>query len=83
MLILIQLFFSADPTRRSGKKWVIVLLCSFFCMMAAFGASSFGIAVPSMQTEIHVSDEVGFLALAVYPLGFGITPLFLAPFSEA
>jgi MFS family permease len=50
-------------------------------MLAANGGT-FAIAFDSMQADLHCSREMASLALALYPLGFGIAPLFLASFSE-
>ncbi|KII86602.1 hypothetical protein PLICRDRAFT_260942 [Plicaturopsis crispa FD-325 SS-3] len=65
------------------KKWIISLCGSWFCFLVAFCASSFSVGISDMRDELHVSSEVAAVALAVYPLGFGIAPLALAPFSEA
>ncbi|KII83384.1 hypothetical protein PLICRDRAFT_180466 [Plicaturopsis crispa FD-325 SS-3] len=65
------------------KKWIISLCGSWFCFLVAFCASSFSVGISDMRNDLHVSSEVAAITLAVYPLGFGIAPLALAPFSEA
>ncbi|KAH8913460.1 MFS general substrate transporter, partial [Atractiella rhizophila] len=72
----------------SRKKWTITILCCWYCLLVASTASAFAICIPGMTTDLGSKSEINNLALGLqvafpYPLGFGVAPLVLAPFSEA
>ncbi|KAI0321592.1 major facilitator superfamily domain-containing protein [Amylostereum chailletii] len=64
------------------RKWAITLVACYFTALSAATASSFSSGFPSMTRDLNCSTYLATVGLAVYPLGFGIVPLFAAPFSE-
>ncbi|GAA5981250.1 hypothetical protein JCM10908_004038 [Rhodotorula pacifica] len=65
------------------RKWQTCLLCCAFTISVAFSNTAFASGTPSMMRALGCSKELAVLALAMFPLGFGLGPLTLAPLSEA
>ena len=66
------------------RKWTITLITSFFTFLVALVGSSWPIGLSSFSQDIPSSSkELTLFTISIYPLGFGIAPLILAPFSEA
>ena len=66
------------------KKWTITAVTSFFTFLVALIGSSWPIGLGSFEQDMNVTNkELGLLTISIYPLGFGLAPLVLAPFSEA
>ncbi|KAL1408894.1 hypothetical protein Q8F55_005708 [Vanrija albida] len=72
-----------DPRSWSkGRKWFVTLGCAAFCLAVALGSAMPTGDLHSTAEDLKVSDEVIFLTIALFVLGFGIGPLFFAPLSE-
>ncbi|GAA5861875.1 hypothetical protein JCM5353_007126, partial [Sporobolomyces roseus] len=67
----------------SRKKWTTCLLCCVFTFLVAFAGTAFGQGSGSMMRDLNCSKELATLGLSIFPLGFGIGPLFTAPLSES
>ncbi|GAA5997050.1 hypothetical protein JCM5350_001573 [Sporobolomyces pararoseus] len=65
------------------KKWTTCLLCCFFTFLVAYCGTAFGQGSGSMIRDLGCSEELATLGLSIFPLGFGLGPLFTAPLSEA
>ncbi|TNY23171.1 MFS general substrate transporter [Rhodotorula diobovata] len=65
------------------KKWQTCLIACFFTLSAAYSGTAFAMGTPSLMRDLNCSREVATLGLSVFPLGFGLGPLFTAPLSEA
>ncbi|GAA5877188.1 hypothetical protein JCM16303_006193 [Sporobolomyces ruberrimus] len=65
------------------KKWTTCLLCCFFTFLVAYCGTAFGQGSESMIRDLNCSQELATLGLSIFPLGFGLGPLFTAPLSEA
>lgn len=64
------------------KKGLIFFSLSFLVMTIAFGLSIFLTAIPDIEKEFHISQEVGTLGVSLYVLGFAFGPIIWAPLSE-
>ncbi|PWY99052.1 MFS general substrate transporter [Testicularia cyperi] len=65
------------------RKWTILLLGTLFTAEVANTASAYVPGIPSMERDLNVTNhELSLLGIALYPLGFGLPPLVLAPLSE-
>ena len=49
---------------------------------SAIAGSAFAIGTASLIEDLGCSRELAVLGLSAFPLGFGLAPLLLAPFSE-
>ncbi|GAA6043247.1 hypothetical protein JCM8097_008485 [Rhodosporidiobolus ruineniae] len=65
------------------KKWQTALIACVFTLLVAYAGTAFAMGSESMMEELGCSREVATLGLSVFPLGFGLGPLFTAPLSEA
>ncbi|POY70051.1 hypothetical protein BMF94_6938 [Rhodotorula taiwanensis] len=65
------------------RKWQTTLICCAFTVSVAFSNTAFSSGSPSMMRELGCSHELAALGLAIFPLGFALGPLTLAPLSEA
>jgi hypothetical protein len=60
---------------------VTCIVCAYtVCVSFCGGALPSGNV--SMMADLNCSHELAVMALAGFPLGFGLGPLVLAPFSE-
>ncbi|KAH9175933.1 major facilitator superfamily domain-containing protein [Lactarius sanguifluus] len=72
-----------DPINFSReRKWVMTLVACLFTGVSAAAASSYSFGIPSMTRDLNCTDFQATIAFSVFPLGFALTPLFTAPFSE-
>ncbi|GAA5918369.1 hypothetical protein JCM1841_002191 [Sporobolomyces salmonicolor] len=67
----------------SRRKWQTCLIACVFTLVVAYCGTAFAMGNESMMADLHCSREVATLGLSVFPLGFGLGPLFTAPLSEA
>ncbi|GAA5981253.1 hypothetical protein JCM10908_004039 [Rhodotorula pacifica] len=65
------------------KKWQTCLLACLFTFLVAYCGTAFASGTPSMMRDLNCSHELAVLGLSIFPLGFGLGPLFTAPLSEA
>ncbi|GAA5888892.1 hypothetical protein JCM6882_002892 [Rhodosporidiobolus microsporus] len=65
------------------KKWQTAIIGCFFTFMASYTGTAFPMGTESMMEELNCTRWVATLGLSVFPLGFGLGPLFTAPLSEA
>ncbi|KAI0039492.1 MFS general substrate transporter, partial [Auriscalpium vulgare] len=74
---------SANPVNFSyARKWTITLVACTFTGLSAAAASSYNLGFDSIIPALNCTQFQATVGLAVYPLGFGIVPIFTAPFSE-
>lgn len=64
------------------KKWQTAAITCLYTATVAFIGASFATGFSSMIRDLNCSRELGVLGLSTFPLGFAISPLILAPFSE-
>ncbi|KAI0027159.1 drug transporter [Vararia minispora EC-137] len=64
------------------RKWTIALIACYITSLAGSSPSGYTSGYTTMVPELHTTTYLANVALALYPIGFGITPLFTAPFSE-
>uniref|UniRef100_V5EXJ7 Synaptic vesicle transporter SVOP and related transporter n=2 Tax=Kalmanozyma brasiliensis (strain GHG001) TaxID=1365824 RepID=V5EXJ7_KALBG len=65
------------------RKWCITILGVLFTAEVAATASAYVPGIPSMERDLGITDhELSLLGIAIYPLGFALPPLVLAPLSE-
>ncbi|GAC97838.1 multidrug transporter [Pseudozyma hubeiensis SY62] len=65
------------------RKWCITLLGVLFTAEVAATASAYVPGIPSMERDLGITNhELSLLGIAIYPLGFALPPLVLAPLSE-
>lgn len=65
------------------KKWTTTTICCAFTFLVAYCGTAFGQGSESMIRDLACSQEFATLGLSIFPLGFGLGPLFTAPLSEA
>ncbi|BGP12403.1 hypothetical protein JCM10213_001992 [Rhodosporidiobolus nylandii] len=65
------------------KKWQTAIIACIFTLLVAYAGTSFAMGTASMMRDLGCSREVATLGLSLFPLGFGLGPLFTAPLSEA
>jgi MFS family permease len=56
--------------------------CSFILSLASISVSSYSIALPVIQDELHCSRMLALAGITLYTVMFGIAPMVLAPLSE-
>ncbi|SJX65825.1 related to multidrug resistant protein [Sporisorium reilianum f. sp. reilianum] len=65
------------------RKWCITILGVLFTAEVAATASAYVPGIPSMERDLRITNhELSLLGIAIYPLGFALPPLVLAPLSE-
>lgn len=65
------------------RKWCITILGVLFTAEVAATASAYVPGIPSMERDLGITNhELSLLGIAIYPLGFALPPLVLAPLSE-
>ncbi|KAF8320058.1 drug transporter [Clavulina sp. PMI_390] len=64
------------------RKWTVTISVSTISGFSAAASSIIAIGFPSMQNDLKCTEFQATLSLALYPLGFALTPLILAPLSE-
>ncbi|KAI0060642.1 MFS general substrate transporter [Artomyces pyxidatus] len=64
------------------RKWAITMVACMFTALSAAAAGSYNLGFGSMTRDLNCTDFQATIGLSVYALGFGIIPLFSAPFSE-
>lgn len=65
------------------KKWLTTSIVCAYTVCVSFCGGALPSGNTSMIAELGCSHELAVMALAGFPLGFGLGPLVLAPFSEA
>lgn len=72
-----------DPINFSQeRKWVMTLVACLFTGVSAAAASSYNFGFPSMTRDLNCTHFQATIGFSAFPLGFALTPLFTAPFSE-
>ncbi|SGY31972.1 BQ5605_C002g01295 [Microbotryum silenes-dioicae] len=66
----------------TGRKWLTTWICCVYTLVVAFCGAAFSMGTESMMRDLNCSLELAVLALSTFPLGFGLAPLVLAPFSD-
>lgn len=64
------------------KKRTTIWLVCWLTALVAFAGSSYQMGEQDMRRTLGSSHELTALGLSTFPLGFGLAPLVLAPFSE-
>ncbi|KAG0650800.1 putative transporter [Hyphodiscus hymeniophilus] len=75
-----------DPSHSQNwplKKKLAISLIAIWCSLAAtFGSSIFSAAAVGVDSEFHISQEVGTLGTSLFVLGYAFGPILWAPMSE-
>ncbi|KAK4683703.1 hypothetical protein P7C73_g6529, partial [Tremellales sp. Uapishka_1] len=72
-----------DPKEWSkGHKWFVTLSCSSLCLIVALGSAMPTGDFAGPAKSLHVGNEVIFLTISLFVVGFGVGPLAFAPLSE-
>ncbi|SCZ90779.1 BZ3500_MvSof-1268-A1-R1_Chr1-3g02242 [Microbotryum saponariae] len=66
----------------TGRKWLTTWICCVYTLVVAFCGAAFSMGTESMMRDLNCSLELAVVALSTFPLGFGLAPLVLAPFSD-
>ncbi|KAF3385910.1 Efflux pump bik6 [Talaromyces pinophilus] len=84
---IVQFDGPADPYKplnwSFGKKTCTTILYGFITMGSAWASSAYSPAIPSIDKQYGISDEVGTLGTSLFLFGIGLGPLLWAPCSEA
>ncbi|CAK7563681.1 MAG: Synaptic vesicle transporter SVOP [Sporothrix epigloea] len=73
----------ANPKNWSkAMKWYCTLVVSVTCFVVAFASSVITADIMGVAKEFDVSEEVVFLSISLFVVGFGVGPLAFAPLSE-
>ncbi|RMZ78221.1 hypothetical protein DV738_g4020, partial [Chaetothyriales sp. CBS 135597] len=72
-----------SPFSWSAKhKGIIVLFCCASTLHSAYSAGAYSMAAGPLRAKWHVSQVVFNMGVTVWAVGFGCSPMVLAPFSE-
>lgn len=72
-----------DPVNFTHRrKWMITGCAVFFTALAAANASTYNMGFPGMVKDLNCTQFQATIGLSMYTLGFAITPLVTASFSE-
>ncbi|KAL4807729.1 MFS general substrate transporter [Aspergillus unguis] len=63
-------------------KWVITVLVSLATFDASLVSSGYSGSLNEIVEYFHISEEVSYLGISLFVLGFAIGPIFWAPLSE-
>lgn len=63
-------------------KWYCTMVVAITCFVVAFASAVITADIAGVQETFHVSEEVGFLTITVFVVGFGVGPMVFAPLSE-
>lgn len=79
-------FFPNDPENpknwSKAYKWYCTMVVALTCFVVAFCSSVITADLVGVTKTFHVSDEVSFLTITVFVVGFGVGPMVFAPLSE-
>lgn len=64
-----------------GRKIAMTWMGGVATTLAAFSAGSYATGIPLMMEEWHISEPAAEVGIALFTAGFGVAPMFLAPFS--
>ncbi|GJE93234.1 MFS general substrate transporter [Phanerochaete sordida] len=72
-----------DPVNFTARrKWLIAGCAIFFTAISAANASTYNMGFPGMIKDLNCTQFQATIGLSMYTLGFAITPLVTASFSE-
>lgn len=77
----LQKFTSPFHWPRSRKLLMTWLGC-LATLLTAYNAGAYAPGIPQMTSLWHVSQPAAETGITVFTIGFGVAPMFLAPFSE-
>ncbi|KAK4947823.1 hypothetical protein LTR10_013331 [Elasticomyces elasticus] len=66
----------------STRKTIILVLCCWCTFSAAYSAGAYSIASDPQRARWHLSSLAFETGVTTWALGFAVSPMFLAPFSE-
>ncbi|KAI0423787.1 polyamine transporter 3 [Xylaria sp. FL1042] len=66
----------------TSMKWWITLIMSLGTLAVSISTSSLSSALPQLQSDFHVSAELGTASVSLFVLGFAIGPMVFAPLAE-
>ncbi|KIP03425.1 hypothetical protein PHLGIDRAFT_110854 [Phlebiopsis gigantea 11061_1 CR5-6] len=79
-------FDEGDPRNPANfstrRKWTIASCAIFFTCLAAANTSTYNLGFPGMIQDLNCTEFQATIGLSMFTLGFGITPLVTASFSE-
>jgi len=62
-------------------KWYCTMVVAVTCFVVAFASSVITADIEGVEKTFHVSEEVGFLTITVFVIGFGVGKSFRHLFS--
>ncbi|KIW20797.1 hypothetical protein PV08_01375 [Exophiala spinifera] len=74
--------YESALTWSPAHKRTILVLCCFCTFFAAYSAGSYSIASSPQRSKWHLSQTAFNTGVTAWALGFAMSPMFLAPFSE-
>ncbi|KAK5113561.1 hypothetical protein LTR85_010789 [Meristemomyces frigidus] len=63
-------------------KWWCTMVVAITCFAVAFNSAVITADLTGVSDTFHVSEEVSFLTITVFVIGFGVGPMAFAPLSE-
>jgi multidrug resistance protein len=74
--------YESPLTWSSKHKTIILILCCWCTFTAAYSAGSYSIAANPQRAKWHLGEVAFNTGVTTWALGFAVSPMFLAPFSE-
>lgn len=66
----------------ASKKRILTWIACWSTVITAYSAGSYTSAIPQLMALWDIDEITALVGVTVFTLGFGIAPMFLAPFSE-
>ncbi|EKM52164.1 uncharacterized protein PHACADRAFT_151169 [Phanerochaete carnosa HHB-10118-sp] len=84
---VVQVEFEQDDPRdpknfTTRRKWTIAGCAIFFTALASANGSTYNLGFPGMVADLNCTPFQATIGLSMYTLGFAVTPLVTASFSE-
>jgi multidrug resistance protein len=64
------------------SKWIITIIVSLATLAVSLISSAYAGGLNEIINSLHTSQELAFLGISVFVVGFAVGPLFWAPLSE-
>lgn len=82
-LVTFKIDDSENPKNWSkAYKWYCTMCVAITCFVVAFNSAVITADLEGVSATFHVSEEVSFLTITLFVMGFGIGPMAFAPLSE-
>ncbi|KXS99248.1 hypothetical protein AC579_3916 [Pseudocercospora musae] len=74
--------YTSPFTWADSRKSVMLWISCAATMFTAYNAGAYTSGLDQMKDEWQISQVAGLLGVTLFTVGFGLAPMFLAPFSE-